>query len=109
MRHSGAQGSVRQYRVKMLIAMQREGAFVHRNEFLHPESFRVLDEALEFCSRDMKAKIETGNYFRSQVYGFDLVRYRNLCSQNMYIAYRVAIQNVNRSLIDKDFESLTYI
>ncbi|MBX3722377.1 MAG: hypothetical protein KF713_11110 [Turneriella sp.] len=100
---------MQQYRVKMLIAMQREGAFVHRNEFLQPESFPVLDDALAFCSRDMREKISTGNYFRSQIYGFDLVRYRNLCSQNMYIAYRVAIQNVNRSLIDKDFESLTYI
>lgn len=97
------------YRVKMLIAMQREGVFVHRNEFLQPESFTVLDDALEFCSRDMKEKMASGNYFRSQIYGFDLVRYRNLCSQNMYIAYRVAIQSVNRSLIDKDFESLTYI
>lgn len=100
---------MQQYRVKMLIAMQREGVFVHRNEFLEQQCFPILDDALEFCSRDMKEKIETGNYFRSQVYGFDLVRYRNLCSQNMYIAYRVAIQNVNRSLIDKDFESLTYI
>lgn len=89
--------------------MQREGVFVHRNEFLEPKPFSVLDEALEFCSRDLREKIDTGNYFRSQIYGFDLVRYRNLCSQNMYIAYRVAIQNVNRTLIDKDFEALTYI
>lgn len=100
---------MQQYRVKMLIAMQREGVFVHRNEFLHPEGFLVLDDALAFCAADMNEKINTGNYFRSQVYGFDLVRYRNLCSQNMYIAYRVSIQNVNKTLIDKDFESLTYI
>ena len=45
----------------------------------------------------------------AQIYGFDLVRYRNLCSQNMYIAYRVAMQTVNKSLLARDFESLTYI
>lgn len=100
---------MQQYRVKMLIAMQRDGAFVHRNEFLHPESFAVLDDALAFCSKDMQEKLQSGSYFRSQIYGFDLVRYRNLASQNMYIAYRVAIHNVNKALIDKDFESLTYI
>jgi hypothetical protein len=100
---------MQKYRVKILIAMQREGVFVHRNEFLHPEAFSVLDDALKFCSNDMSEKMAAGNYFRSQVYGFDLVRYRNLCTQNMYIAYRVAIQNVNVALIDKDFEALTYI
>jgi hypothetical protein len=100
---------MQQYRVKILIAMQRDGVFVHRNEFLHPESFALLDDALSFCSRDIQEKLQTGNYFRSQLYGFDLVRYRNLASQNTYIAYRVAIQNVNRALIHKDFESLTYI
>lgn len=100
---------MQQYRVKMLIAMQRDGAFVHRNEFLHPRGFMVLDDALEFCSHDIQDKIKSGSYFRAQIYGFDLVRYRNLCTQNMYIAYRVAIQNVNRALIDKDFEALTYI
>lgn len=100
---------MQQYRVKTLIAMQREGAFVHRNEFLQPQIFSVLDDALAFCSSDMEQKMRTGNYFRSQIYGFDLVRYRNLCSQNLYIAYRVVIHNVNRPLIDKDFESLTYI
>lgn len=100
---------MQQYRVKMLIAMQREGVFVHRNEFMHPESFAILDDALLFCGADMRDKIKTGNYFRSQIYGFDLVRYRNLCTQNMYIAYRVALHNVNRTLIDKDFVSLTYI
>ena len=89
--------------------MQREGVFVHRNELLHPEAFMLLDDALAFCARDMEEKMQSGNYFRSQIYGFDLVRYRNLCTQNMYIAYRVAIQNVNRALIDKDFEALTYI
>ncbi|MBS0617042.1 MAG: hypothetical protein JSR44_02580 [Spirochaetes bacterium] len=100
---------MQQYRVKILIAMQRDGAFVHRNEFLHPEAFNLLDDALKFCADDIEVKIANGNYFRSQIYGFDLVCYRNLCSQNQYIAYRVAIHTVNRSLIDKDFEALTYI
>lgn len=97
------------YRVKTLIAMQREGVFVHRNEFLHPEPFILLSDALDFCSRDIGEKMSGGNYFRSQIYGFDLVRYRNLCTQNMYIAYRVAMQTVNQSLLARDFESLTYI
>ena len=100
---------MQQYRVKTLIAMQREGVFVHRNELLHPEPFLLLDDALAFCARDMEEKMQSGNYFRSQIYGFDLVRYRNLCSQNMYIAYRVAMQTVNQSLLARDFESLTYI
>jgi len=89
--------------------MERGGSFVHRNEFLHSEAFSILDEAIEFCNKDMQAKIEHGNYFRSQIYGFDLVRYRNVCEQNIYIAYRIQIQSVNRPLIEKDFEALTYI
>lgn len=100
---------MQQYRVKTLIAMQRDGVFVHKNEFLHPESFAMLDDALAFCARDIEEKMQTGNYFRSQIYGFDLVRYRNLCTQNMYIAYRVALQTVNQTLLARDFESLTYI
>lgn len=100
---------MQQYRVKMLFAMQRDGSFVHRNEFLHTESFAALDDALHFCAKDIREKLQSGNYFRSQIYGFDLVRYRNLASQNMYIAYRVAMHSLNRALIDKDFESLTYI
>jgi len=100
---------MQQYRVKILIASERNGSFVHRNEFLHSENFAMLDEALEYCARDMNEKISNGNYFRSQIYGFDLVHYRNLATQNMYIAYRVQIHNVNKSLIDRDFESLTYI
>ncbi len=51
---------MQQYRVKMLIAMQRDGAFVHRNEFLHPRGFVQLDDALEFCSLDMQDKIKSG-------------------------------------------------
>lgn len=89
--------------------MQREGEFVHRNELLETQTFELLDDAIEFCKRDMQDKIEHGNYFRSQIYGFDLVRYRELCEQNLYIAYRIQIQNVNRPLIEKDFEALTYI
>ncbi len=100
---------MQQYRVKMLIALQREGVFTHRNELLHGEGFVALDDALQFCSSDIEEKLKSGFYFRSQIYGFDLVRYRDMASQNMYIAYRISIQKVNRTLIDKDFEALTYI
>ncbi|MCX7633856.1 MAG: hypothetical protein N2Z22_11050 [Turneriella sp.] len=97
------------YRVKFVIALERDGVFVHRNEFLQPQQFLLLDDALAFCSQDMEKKLREGNYFRSQIYGFDLVRYRNLARLNTYLAYRIVITNVNTALLERDFDALTYI
>jgi len=100
---------MRSYRLKLLIAIQNSDGFATRNEIMMPEVFASMDDALEFAFKDIDEKIHRGKYFRSQVYGFDLVHYHNVASYNTYIAYRVVIQHINQSLLSKDFVALTYI
>lgn len=97
------------YRVKLLIALEKDGSFLNKNEILLPGKFLTIEEAHETMNIDIERKLGDGDFFRSQRYGFDLVRYRHTASQNIYLAYKVVTTSFNKHLFDRDFQALTYI
>ncbi|RME90381.1 MAG: hypothetical protein D6767_06955 [Candidatus Hydrogenedentota bacterium] len=77
------------YRIKLIVSIEKNGKFTSRNEILVPSFYRYLDEARADIEEDIRHRLRTSYYFRSQRVGYDLVRYSREASLNTYMAYRI--------------------
>ena len=77
------------YKIKMIIAIEKDNIFAYRNELLVPVLYNDISEAQNHVNRDIERRLKDSMYFRSQKTGFDLVRYGNTALSNTYIAYRI--------------------
>ncbi len=77
------------YRLKLLVALEKEGVIVHLHEFMLPDIYLTLEEAQSDIKADIRRRLQRSNYFRSQRYGFDMVRYSSLAQRNTLLAWRV--------------------
>lgn len=87
------------YRVKLCIARENSGRISLRNEIILPGKYLLLDETLAFIEADILHRLKNTLFFRSQRYGYDLVRYHNTAQDNTYLAYRVVIHEAKRPLL----------
>jgi hypothetical protein len=79
------------YRIKLCIARENSGKLSVRNEIILPGKFVTLDEILGQIERDISERLTNTLFFRSQRFGYDLVRYHNVAQDNTLLAYRVII------------------
>jgi hypothetical protein len=77
------------YKIKMIIAIEKDNIFAYRNELIVPVLYNDISEAQAHVTRDIDRRLKDSMYFRSQKTGFDLVRYGNTATSNTYIAYRI--------------------
>ena len=77
------------YKIKLIIAVEKDFIMNTKNEFVSPEIFQSLEESQKSIEMDIECRIKNGLYFRSQKPGYDLVRYSQTATLNTYIAYRV--------------------
>lgn len=79
----------KEYRVKIIVSLEKEGTFFHQNEIFLSGGFASIEEAETAIRKDMRDRLEKSLYFRSQLPGFDLVYYGEIGARNTYVAYRV--------------------
>lgn len=79
------------YRIKLCIARENSGKLSVRNEIILPGKFVTLDETLTQIEADIADRLHNSLFFRSQRYGYDLIRYHNVAQDNTLLAYRVII------------------
>lgn len=84
-----ANKSYQGYRIKIQYSLQINGKFWRTNEFIFPQNFTSLGKAQEKINQDIEQRLKEGNFFRSYIYGFDLVRYSNVACKNTFIAYKI--------------------
>ena len=77
------------YRIKLLIAVEKNLRFETRNEILVPTLYETLKQARGNIVADIQHRLKDSFYFRSQKTGYDLVKYTNEAAVNTYLAYRV--------------------
>ena len=77
------------YKIKLIVAVEKNYIMTTRNEILVPKTYRNLEEAQKHIEMDMQCRINENLYFRSQKMGYDLVRYSQMALLNTYISYRV--------------------
>ncbi len=77
------------YRIKLLIAVEKNYQFNTKNELLVPTFYRRLKDARADIILDIKHRLKDSFYFRSQKYGYDLVKYSREARVNTYMAYRI--------------------
>ncbi|MDH4199805.1 MAG: hypothetical protein OEV66_05415 [Spirochaetia bacterium] len=77
------------YKIKMIIAIEKENIFAYRNELIVPVVYQDISEAQAHVTKDIDRRLRDSMYFRSQKMGFDLVRYGETATSNTYIAYRI--------------------
>jgi hypothetical protein len=77
------------YRIKMIVAIEKDNIFSYRNELIVPVFYEDIEKAQDHITRDIEKRLLESMYFRSQKSGFDLVRYGNTAMSNTYIAYRI--------------------
>ncbi|MDH5720918.1 MAG: hypothetical protein OEZ13_09955 [Spirochaetia bacterium] len=77
------------YKIKLIVAVEKNSTIGTRNEILIPRVYHSLEEARENIEMDIKSRLKNNMYFRSQKLGYELVRYSQTASVNTYITYRV--------------------
>lgn len=77
------------YRVKIQYSLQVDGEFWRSNEFVFPEIFSAISDAQKKIKKDIRERLDTSYFFRSYIYGYELVRYSKMASRNTYIAYKI--------------------
>ncbi|MDH5717760.1 MAG: hypothetical protein OEZ22_08990 [Spirochaetia bacterium] len=79
----------RGYRVKLIVAVERDNMIKTRNQIIVPKVYDTLEEAQAHVEMDLKYRLSDSLYFRSQKLGYALVRYSREASLNTYISYRI--------------------
>jgi len=77
------------YRIKLIIAIEKNHHFTYNNEMLVPVVYHTLQEAETHIQNDISKRLNESMYFRSQKTGYDLVLYSETASSNTYLAYRI--------------------
>lgn len=80
------------YRIKLLIAVEKNGEMQNKNEIILPSSYSEFREAYFDIEMDIKNRLRTQNYFRTTRAGFNLVRYTECATRNTFIAYRILLK-----------------
>ena len=77
------------YRIKLIIAIEKNGSKTYNNELLVPMIYATLQDAERHIQNDIKKRLTESMYFRSQKIGYDLVLYADTATSNTYLAYRI--------------------
>ena len=77
------------YRIKMIVAIEKDNVITYKNELIVPVLYEDIESAQKHITGDIHKRLYESMYFRSQKTGFDLVRYSNTATSNTYIAYRI--------------------
>ena len=77
------------YRIKLIVAIEKENRFTYKNELVVPILYNNLERAQEDIEKDISARLKQSMYFRSPKTGYDLVLYSHMASLNTYLSYRI--------------------
>lgn len=77
------------YRIKLMIAIEKNGKIQNKNEIILSSSYQKFQEAYFDIEMDIKNRLRLQNYFRTNRLGFNLVHYSGCATLNTFIAYRI--------------------
>ncbi|MES0489768.1 MAG: hypothetical protein ABUK01_07250 [Leptospirales bacterium] len=83
------QAPVNGYRIKLIVAIEKDNQFTYKNELVVPILYDNLEKAQGDIEKDISARLNQSLYFRSAKTGYDLVLYSHMASLNTYLAYRI--------------------
>lgn len=75
------------YKIKLSVAVEKNGVFDASNELLLPCIYPSEHMAKSDIERDQKDRLAETYYFRSNKEGYDLVRYNHEHTSNTYLSY----------------------
>ncbi len=79
----------RGYRIKLLIAIEKNGVIRNKNEIFLNTRYRHLHDAYFDIEMDIKNRLRDQSYFRTNRIGFNLVHYSECATLNTFMAYRI--------------------
>jgi len=77
------------YRIKLIVAIEKNNKFTYKNELVVPILYDNLEKSQEDIEKDISARLKQSLYFRSPKTGYDLVLYSHVATLNTYLAYRI--------------------
>jgi len=83
------QTSLSGYRIKLIIAIEKNGDLLYKNELIIPTFYQDIHEAQKHIHIDIEKRLKESFYFRSQKTGFDLVLYGDTGLSNTYLTYQI--------------------
>ncbi len=83
------------YKIRVNIAVYKEKRIVYRNEMEVPTFYEKRSQCRDHIKKEIQHRLRTSNFFISPRVDYDIVKYANEASSNIYVRYRIVETPVN--------------
>lgn len=91
--------TVETYRIRVTVAIYRNGILSYKNEVIIPSEYFRRTEARAHIRKEISERLLHSNFFRSPRPDYELVRYTEEATCNTFLRYRILSLKSGESLI----------